>query len=759
MRRLLNHNIIKKEREGSTLVSVVIGVLFLAAIGIIVLTAANSYMISVNVDYNSSNNFYEAEQILEEVKTGLLEYAGDASEDAYKYILQHYGTDKNSKREAFSKKYLSLLADKLQSKPSGSFVLDDSKIGEAQAGDIQKLKALSQVPDAVTTVNGTNLAFVIKKDSETGEYSLVIRNTLIDFTNEIDYRSTIQTDICLTVPDHSLEGNSTFDEMKDYISISDDTLGINNGLQNIGITGKIYGGNTEQGILLGQKSKVDFKSPLIISRGDMEVHNGAEVSVTGETGVGDLYLQNIHLTAGGSTDSTQETKLTLNENAYIADDLNIETNNSTVTLKGKYYGYSYNADNSTGSSAVVNSNYSSAILINGKNTTLRTNEDGGTTNGLHSLVLAGRAFVSRQKQQGVSGPPPVSDIRMGESIAVKSNQLAYLVPDEFIVTASGNSDDCHNPVLKDEMGEVHVDEAGLKNKFGQYLNETTPYEANYNNTLGYVFYYLKFKDDIAANKYFEAYYNGTEVDEDGNTIVNKEELQKKGKVYISDKDLNIKFDPMLYLVAGNVINNYYNANGTSLQKATYFGDNQQPELRLLEEGQRIGQKYVGYQLGLTPSKNTEGNMRLSSEEPPPRLVSETIVNFQDSEFKKKVTEAETVKTEADTGVSGAVLRICKGDYTVPSEMGGMKGLLVVDGDVTVSADFTGLILATGKVTVADNNSIKMQSDMVTVGKLFDYIRTDEALSSLFRDLNGTLKKRPSDLAECISYQNWVKNSY
>lgn len=114
MIRLLNNNMLNKKREGSTLVSVVIGVLFLAAIGIIVLTAANSYMIAVNVDHNSSNNFYEAEQILEEVKTGLLEYAGDASAEAYQYILENYGKDKNSKREAFSKKYLSLLADKLQ---------------------------------------------------------------------------------------------------------------------------------------------------------------------------------------------------------------------------------------------------------------------------------------------------------------------------------------------------------------------------------------------------------------------------------------------------------------------------------------------------------------------------------------------------------------------------------------------------------------------------------------------------------------------
>lgn len=744
-------NSLRKDREGSTLVSVVIGVLFLAAIGLIVLTAANQYMISVNVDHNSSNNFYEAEGILEEVKTGLLEYAGDASEEAYRYILENYSKDKDSKREAFSKKYLSLLATKLQSS-DGSYEWKDEKLGKAQEGDIQKLKVLSQVPEAVTLKEGTNLAFVIKKDKETGEYSLVIRNLLINYTDEADYRSSIQTDICLSVPDYSLEGNSSFDEMKNYISISDDTLKVADHQMNNTIQGNIYSGNENAGILLGQGSGVDFKASTIVSRGNLEVHNGVKASLTGETGVGDLYLKNIHLTAGGNTDSTLKTELSLNENAYIANDLNIETNNSIVTLGGKYYGYSYNENNDASASSTVNSDYSSAILINGQNTTLQSN-------GLQSLVLAGRAFVSREKENGTK---TVSDIMMGESIAVKSNQLAYLVPDEFIVSDSGNSADYHNPVFKTELeeGKVHVDEQGLKAKFGDYL-ASTPYEANYNNTIGYVFFYLKFKDDASANRYFEAYYNGEDVDEDGNAIIHKDELQRKGKVYISNQDLGIKFDETLYLVAGNVLNNYYSASGTNLQKATYFGDNQKPNEYLLAEGKRMGQNYVGRQLGLTPAKNTTGAMRLPIKESDGTviatepLVASGIVDFDNDKFKEQVNAAVTVKGQEDTGVEGATLCISKEDYTVENKM---KGLLIVNGDVTVKNDFTGLILATGKINVA-NTGLHLQSDMVMVGKLFDYIRTDEKLASLFRELNGTAKERPSNLAECVSYQNWIKNSY
>ncbi len=743
---------ITNSKEGSSLISVVIGVLFLAAIGIIVLTVANKYMISVNVDHNSSNNFYETEAVLEEVKTGLMEYAGDASEEAYRYILENYTKDKGSKREVFSRKYLSLLATKLQ-ETAGSFEWTDEKIGKAQAGDIQKLKVLSKVPEAVTVKKNTNLSLVLQKDDQTGEYSLVIRNLLINYTNENDYRTSIQTDIRLSVPDYSLEGNSTFDEMKDYISISDDTLQVSDYKKNNLIQGNVYTGNTEQGILLGQGSGTDFKSSMMISRGDLEVHNGARVSLTGENGNGDLYLQNIHLTPGGSTDSTLKTVLSLHENAYIANDLNIETNHSTVTLGGKYYGYSYNENNDAASSSVASSDYSSAILINGQNTTLQTDH-------LDSLILAGRAFVSREKADKTK---PVSDIMMGESIAVKSNQLAYLVPDEFIVTDSGNSDDFHNPVFLSEIedNKVHIDVDGLKAKFGKYLDAAKPYEENYNNTVGYVFYYLKFKNEAMANEYFEQYYAGTEPDEDGNEISHKDQLAEKGKVYVSDKDLGIKFDQTLYLVAGNVLNNYYNAAGAGLQKATYFGDNQTPSQNLLDEGKRMGQNYVGRQLGLTPSKNLTNAMRLplkdisGNEVVTEPMVSSSVLDFGNPKFNEKVTSNLTMKGEEDTGVEGAVLCISKGDYEVTSQM---KGLLIVNGNVTVKSNFTGLILATGKVTV-ENSGLNLKSDMVTVGKLFDYIRTDEALASLFRDLNGTQKKRPDNLAECVSYQNWVKNSY
>lgn len=743
MMRLLRDRFIKKSREGSSLVSVVIGVLFLAAIGLIVLTAANQYMISVNVDHNSSNNFYDAEAVLEEVKTGLLEYAGDASEEAYRYVLENYGEYKNSKRELFSKEYLSRMMERLQTSTSGSavtFEWKDEKLGKPQAGDIQKLKVLSKVPESVTLTKGENLSLILQKDKETKEYSLVISNLMINHTNEVGYRTSIQTDVRLSVPDYSLEGNSTFDAMKDFVSISDDTLHVGSTASGCGVLGSVYTGNEQEGIQIDKDGKVDFKSPIIISRGDLVINPNTRVSLSGETGIGDLYLKNIRLKTH-DTASTESTELTLHENAYIANDLNIESNNATVSLGGKYYGYSFNEKNEVGSSDTTISDYSSAILINGKNTTLKTDgiDPESKDDDLKTLVLAGRAFVAREKDP--DGTKPVSDIMMGESISVKSNQLAYLVPDKYIYAKSGNSDDYQNPVFKsdiDKIDEERMKDELLKGELKDYLNKSKPYEANYNHTVGYVFFYLKFEDEDAANKYFEYYYEGTEVDEDGETISHEDNLVDKGKVYISNKGTDTKFDPSLYLLAGNMIDiDSYNASG-ELRKATYHE-------QFLTEGQQMGQNYVGYQLGLSPAK-TNGNMRLSGGDA--SLVADTIVNFS------KMSKSTIKKVSNDTKVEGATLYIHKGDYSVGSEF---TGLLIVDGNVTVNSNFTGLILATGKVTV--NSAVQMKSDMVTVGKLFDYIRTDKELVDLFRELNGTLKTYPANLTECVSYQNWSKNSY
>lgn len=723
--------ILHTSREGSTLITVIIGVLFLAAIGTILLTLASNYLIAVNVDHNSSDNFYQTEGILEEVKTGLLEYAGDSGETAYKEVVENYTKTKDNMRETFSKKYLSLLAGKLT---GYSYNWDDSKIGKLQGCDLNLVKKLTKVPDAVTTTKGTNLEFVINHDTLKG-YSLTLKNMMIDYTDEVDYRSTIQTDICLNVPDYKFEGDSTLEEVKDYIVVSDDALAVANNDNTTGVTfsGNVYTGNRETGIEIQSQNAAKFYSPTIISRGSLDILGGAHVNLEGENGAGDLWLQNIRLKSqGADDDSTLQTTFDLNTNAHIANDLDIESNNSVVTLSGKYFGYSYNEENKE-KTATARSDYSSAILINGLNTTLKAKN-------LDKLILAGRTFVSRNDE---AKNAKISDIMMGESIAVKSNQLAYLLPTEYIVGEGGrDSSDSHNPVMKDE--KITIDKEGLLNsEIGKHLDQNEPYTANYSNSGGYVFYYLKFKDEKNANEYFRNYYQGTEED-DGETISHKEQLDDKAKAYISTVDnTNMKFSSELFLVAGNVVHNYYATGGSSIQSDNYFDNSGKPNDELLKDGKKQGQDYVGYQQTLLPSGGT-GSMRLP--ETAAALVAGKIIDF---------SKLDSTLNKLDKK-SGARIHATPGDYVVDGSL--EKGIIIAGGDVEVQNDFQGLILAKGKVTTTRSN-LNLKSDMVLVGKLLEFAKSDEDLRNLFYGLNGSNIQNPTDLSKCISYQNWQKNSY
>ena len=51
---------LKKNNDGSSLLMVVIGVVFVAMIGVIMLSIATNYLLTAIVDGKSSKNFYDA---------------------------------------------------------------------------------------------------------------------------------------------------------------------------------------------------------------------------------------------------------------------------------------------------------------------------------------------------------------------------------------------------------------------------------------------------------------------------------------------------------------------------------------------------------------------------------------------------------------------------------------------------------------------------------------------------------------------------
>lgn len=791
-------------REGSSLVSVVIGVLFLSVIGASILTVSTRYVVSVYTARNSSNNFYETEGILTEVRTGLIEYAAEASEISYKHVLEHYMAKDTDAKMKYSELYINQLVLRLTERTVfdvASEVNKDnpSKSYTAEHGAArEKICRLTKVPDAVKTDRSTKedyYDFDIQYDKEKG-YTLILRDLDIDYTNGADYRSQITTDVVFNTPDYKFDGDSTFNELKNYLVISDGVLK-REGVTSTGktsFTGNIYTGGAksktstekpDDGILIQRGMKVDFNAERIISRGSFDVNSGSQIVLNGESDTsgpvaGDLWVQNIRLK--NDPGWSEKTSLKMYENAYVSNDLDIEDDNASVYLAGTYYGYSYNEKNDT--SAATNAEYSSAVLINGLNTALYTNWDpskdntaeAGSVPTLDKLVLAGHTFVER-KTGSASGN---DDIIMGESIAAKSDQIAYLVPDDYITGVE------HNPVLPTDYQDKSTLLANVKTALNnsplkEYLNSSKPYIENHIQTAeaDLMYLFLNFKTISLANRYFYDYFSGNIQDptmpDDSPVVANKDQLKDKAQTYLRATNMSATFSPNLYLLAGYIAYNYdATGAGQGIQSPKYFtdGDNGKPKAELLEDARGAVKTYYAYCMSLTPSWSETGRIKDTKDEE--RLVAGRVLEdladtsvWDISKVERNTSDRAKIMVEAvngdystgtlmNTAIHGDKVRgivVATGNVTVDA---GFRGLVIAGGDVTVEeADFDGLILAKGNVSVKSDR--KLTANIVVLSELLDHIKSDPELSKIFKALNGKTTDDPTELEQCIGYQNWHKD--
>ena len=88
-----------EDDRGSAFVMVVIGVMATAIIGATVLSLATNYFVSVVVDQQGTDNYYETEAIVAEIRSGI--------EDAYMEPLDSYNAASGELQDVYSKLYLS----------------------------------------------------------------------------------------------------------------------------------------------------------------------------------------------------------------------------------------------------------------------------------------------------------------------------------------------------------------------------------------------------------------------------------------------------------------------------------------------------------------------------------------------------------------------------------------------------------------------------------------------------------------------------
>ncbi len=768
----------KRNDRGSAIVIVIIA---MAMIGILATTllwmAYMNYMIKV-ADIRNKNSFYSAEEVVEQIMSGLRQESAEAVGIAYREVLANWDNleSEANRSHVFTTTYLDTLVDKF--KLGSDLTRYDRTILENYVDAVNFPRG---VPGAVGGVDvaawdhggapsdpvGDPVMEVVNNNS------VVLKNIYVSCTDGDGRLSVVKTDICLDVPKLVFENNGSIDALYQYILIGNEGVDVKVP-GSIKTKGSIYAGtdvNGVGGLQVGEETvaatNLTMEGALrVISKGDIRVDPVSKLLVRDVLGQDNrVYAKNISLkSATASFDSR----------VYVANDLTLDGIGSRVALTKEYYGYGTATDNGLPEAdgtpgKDVDPAASSAIIINGRDSTVDMSS-------VTRLMIAGRSYIGPRTGNAAGDeaaysktPGPTvtrTPVMMGESIAIKGGQVAYLVPAECIGTLEGETVIGLNPVNadkeSDEMEEFRntygKDDAGedlfkevdfhkavyrLNGKslsdFG--VTDMTHIRKVYAQYRGYsLLYYYLVMDKTSAEEYFVQYYdfhaNREEIDTYfnrylsggfqlgdftdpknqytilGNSLVSSA-LTDSGVTLLTSVDQSALFPPENPPGEGGepaqpVDPDAYKESGENAEKVD---NNAAMDVAALST--RIRNEYKSLTFDLT-DQNAAIPGFADPDNPNPGVYDKDAA----AEYVfKSLIKADEVKDYLDNEIhspavtyksasaSGPQAYLTKNDVSV-SSLDSDTRLIVSFGDVTVDRDFTGLIIAKGKITVTGASNIK-----------------------------------------------------
>lgn len=727
----------RQDQKGSAIIMVIIVMAFIGILVAIIMWMSMTNYLMKATDRKAKDNFYSSETVMEQILVGLQEVASDSLDDAYSVTLQQYSElSAENRQNTFCTRYCDNVRTRLQGSSSGTYnIATIESFIDASFFDQNYLQKTEFEDDA------NPYTMDVYSDH------VVLRNLTVKFTDPAtDYTSIITTDFRIDVPDMNFTQSSTMPDLFSFSLVAGDQLCAAQGVTT-DIYGNVFGG--ENGMNFSINDKVAFKdAKLVITEGTISMNglgtadNAATLQV-GEDGTTStrLWADGIRMDGGSCT---------LNGQSFIQDDLSIDGSGGTVKLNGEYYGYG---------NSVTDSAKSSAILINSKNSSLDLSE-------LNKILIGGRSYV------GTGTVSDNGDVLMGESIAVKGNQVAYLVPAQCIgvLTTDGEQKVIFgkNPLTGAEYTKMleymqtyehssnPLFEEVAFNRATSILGGTTlnQYGASFKKVFvpgngdTLVYYYLEM-DSVNAEKFFQDYYG---------ISYNKEKLDQYFQFYTKGiKTKDVLTDYSRINIEGNwLVDTTEDASGVKRQDALH-GD----ETALAAESVKYGTMFSGYCAKLTPY------YELMSEEEKTKSVFDNMI------LRKKLTTYTGTgrkKFTKEGSDLNAVLVNGDANYPGDSSIDENTRLIVATGDVTVTKDFNGLIIAAGNINIETNAVVKPnKEDLARVLQYTD--STDDTITPISFFVNGsdyvidgtsisvneaTDDQEAVNLNEIVRYENWKK---
>ncbi len=799
--------------KGSAMVVVIIAMAFIG-----ILASVLMYMSLLNYQMKANNlqakdNFYSAETVLDEIRVHMEEQVSASLGDAYTQILVNYDDTSISEKESKLRyAFLSSMQKAYQCSDTASLNYynleklfnslspEVKKNTELQTSDGVNSYTIKMVGGVVQTT-GTNGSGVAVGDLPKGQLTLFtdglsFQKLKVIYTDANGYVSVIQTDIRVKMPDMS------FAQAVSLPSLTSMSLVAQKNIQVVAESGKfsdakIAGSFYADKVLVGNEDDTNSKyvtltleeptEPTGKENDDKRMVAATELYLgKGATLESDSYgeLWAGKITMHGAATSTGSANMNFKGNdVYVAGDLRIDGANNNFTAgslvdgnySGQYIGFG------TGKNGD-----SSAIVVNGTGTDIDLSS-------LINLTLAGNTYIATKTAKdnltGADGNLNGSssdrkDILMGQSIAVKSDQLAYLVPGDLIKQGS-------NPVTReqaDTMGNTAVDFNAASSMLGgnslasygitKFITNGSSdsqgvrtFYKRLNSKITIVYYYVSFDSSTqagreAANRYLQDYYK-----------VNKSTMDAYASIYTDGiKIRNQSAGAYIMHLAGNVVmfdkdQTTGNYNG-SLLNATLGSD----------------QSNIGYKQQLAADdskfkalckKLIDGYEQLSpSEKADAANVYSNLVNKDEITSFTGVVRGAGLAVDTEKYFESSAYPDCKavivsGDYTYPEAGHDFKsGIIIATGDVKIQdrKEFNGVILAGGDILLGQN--VKVTPDKEAVLRALTYSKeitgsgggqkeyhvVDFLIGGdgYLQNNNKTYLNSDINLGDLIVYENWQK---
>lgn len=775
----------RKDNRGASFVMVIVAMAIVAILAVTILWIALANLQMKTTDEKNTDNFYSAEGVLDQICTGLEGDMSAAYTEGYSKVMQSYKTKGNAenneanRQASFVNTYVAALRSRLV----------DPGDAKGLTYSMDKIKGYVDSSLSKTDSSGkpvyphAEVTSVSTPQLKTYQNRTVLEGIKVEFTDEKGYKSVIQTDISLAVPTMSFTASGGVPELFTYSLVGNTGLEIGTGAHNVNLGGNLYAGNDSTGMSVlipnNTKLRVDNAS-YMIADGNIEVgnpnsnragtHNESILSIDKQC---QLWTNNINVNGA---------KVSLEGTTYVLDDMTLKGSGSTVTLgrdengkstDGKYVGFG-NSDTSSAES--------SAIIINGRESTL-------DMSGIKELMLAGNTYINRASMVKVNGNDKENkDVAMGESISVKGNQIAYLIPAECIGT-DGDGADAKSVYYKNPLSyseDAAITSKGSDNQqytvininvvssktgkplsyyLSQYLSadqmkNTDNYirkvyaPSNGSENDGLVYYYLNMPVK-QASQYYEDYYNIDHSSADS-------KLQKYTAFYTKSIQVN---DAASIYTSGDY--SLYDGSNLSLLKGIVDGVNMDAQSIELKN------TYTALRKRLITSYNSL---------PPTAETASLFTNIVHEDNLKKFTEHETGKkievmaTYTDKYNKDETYKavVVDGDYTYPqsdSKENKNVRIIVATGNVTINADFTGTIIAGKKIFVNKQCTVSNCPQEIFKALLLKEVKAGSKTMHLYdvfddgADYLGGITKTAAngsgdadiDYSSLITYQNWKKN--